>query len=83
MRHPVVVVTQESSLSDICRESSDSFPSALLFYLHKWLDFRSLGELLFAHRLRHFAWVTVDSGDESVSVASILRAIVLLLDDDR
>jgi len=36
--------------------------------LDEWLQLVSAGDLLLAHALGHFSWVSVDTGDEGVAV---------------
>jgi len=46
------------------------------------LDLAALRHLLLAHLLRHLQRVSVDAGNESVSVGFVGAALIVVLDDD-
>merc|ERR1712018_867240 len=48
----------------------------------EWLQLVSAGNLLFAHRFGDFSWVSVNTGNQSMSVESVLGTFVVFLDDD-
>ena len=46
---------------------------------NEWLHLGSLFDSLFAHTLGDFAWVTIDSGDQAVSVWSVSWTLIVIL----
>lgn len=62
---------------------SDNFMLRInkITYFDERLDLVSPCQSLCTHALRHFARVTLDSSDNCMGVGTLLRALIVLLDD--